>query len=445
MGRLDASWKAASKGRPQLALLTGRRRVGKTALVAAFADQRRSVIYTATREAMPAQLARFAERLAAVGTSTPIPSTFATWHEAFEFAAAIAQREPLLVGIDEVPYLTEVESSFGSIVQAAWDRIAHNTKPPKLMMLLTGSSRRVMTRLTAGGGPLFGRADLNLRLEPFALEEIGPFLRRLSPENRLMAYAVTGGYPRHLLAWDDAQTLAENISSLVQPGSILYDDAPLIVNEEFPTGLGFERVLLAIGRGRHAYGEIKTEADLRIETPIATLEQVGLIRGETPNGGPRRAAPHYVITDPYLRFWFGPLARIRQSVELGSDAAQVLTAGVWSTHLGSVFEDEARRHAIRLCGKGELPPATVGRWWRMGRNPIELDIIGRAEDRVVFAGEAKWSESIAGTRELASLKSKADAAFGQDPNRLDVLWSRRKVRAQPTHNFASYSVSDLVT
>ena len=226
----------------------------------------------------------------------------------------------LLVGIDEVPYLHEVDNAFGSVVQSAWEKILHSREASKLCLLLTGSSRRVMNRLTEGGGPLYGRAELHLRLEPFAFEQCRPFLPNLKAVDRLLAYSITGGYPRHLLAWDDQLGLEDNMRNLVRPGSLLYDDAPLIVNEEFPTGTGFERILLAIGRGRHSFGEIKTEADLRIETPLATLEQVGLERGEQPLSGPRRAAAHYVITDPYPRFCFGPLTRIRQGPELGGDA-----------------------------------------------------------------------------------------------------------------------------
>ena len=304
-------------------------------------------------------------------------------------------------------------------------------------------SRRVMDRLTGGSGPLFGRADPNLRLEPFAFEQVGAFVSKLSATDRLTTYAATGGYPLHLLAWDDRASLAENLRALARPGALLFDAAPQIVFEEFPAGVGFERVLRAIGRGRHSFGEIKTEADLRIETPLATLQHMGLVRGELPLGGPRHARPHYVLTDPYLRFWFGPLSRIRQSVEMGGDPATVLSAGSWLAHLGSVFEDEARRHGVRRVNAGDLPTSSIGRWWRTGRNPIELDVVGRAEDAVVFVGEAKWSDSSPGARDIAYLRDRADDSFGPSPDRLLVFWSRRPKRIRREGEVVSYSVDDM--
>jgi uncharacterized protein len=439
--RLEKQWVSLKSG-PQLVLLSGRRRVGKTSLVAEFARNRRSVFFTATREATAVQLKRFAEVASAIESPIPTPSTFANWHEALLFVAALAQSEALLVGIDEVPYLHEVDGAFGSVVQSAWEQILHSKVSSKLCLLLTGSSRRVMNRLTEGGGPLYGRAELHLRLEPFAFEQCRAFVPKLKPEDRLLAYAVTGGYPRHLLAWDDEVTLVENVRNLVRPGSLLYDDAPLIVNEEFPTGAGFERILLAIGRGRHSFGEIKTDADLRIEGPLATLEQVGLVRGEQPLAGPRRSAAHYVITDPYLRFWFGPLTRIRQGLELGGDASLVLKTGVWETHIGSVFEDEARRHAARMVLAGELPESFVGRWWRTGRQAVEIDVAGRSEDRFVLAGEAKWSSTITGEPQFNRLKASAEKAFGEDATRVHAIWSRKRVRTKTALD-RSFSLDDM--
>jgi uncharacterized protein len=410
--RLDRAWKNAANA-PQLVLLTGRRRVGKTALAAEFARRRRSVVLTATREAPAVQLSRFASALQTLGSAIPIPSTFENWFEAMLFAAALAVEDPLLVAIDEVPYLDEADSAFGSTIQAVFDRLLHqNAKPTKLMLLFTGSSRRVMNRLTEAGGPLFGRANLHLRLEPFAFEETSVFLSSLTAEDRFIAYCAAGGYPRHLLAWDSSATVSENLSDLLRPGSMLYDDAPMIVNEEFPSGSGYERILLAIGRGRHSFGEIATEAALRIEGPLSTLEQVGLVEAERSIGGPKRSHPHYVITDPYLRFWFGPVARMQQSIAIGGDPATVVRQEIWNQHLGLTFEREARRHAIRNVAKGILPVAAVGRWWRTGRNQAEFDVVGWIDDGPAFVGEAKWSANERVDLLARRLKLRADEVFG---------------------------------
>lgn len=437
--RLERVWSDVPTS-PQLVLLTGRRRVGKTALVAEFARRRRSIVLTATRESAGVQLARFAAQLQGLDPNAAVPSTFENWFEAIRFAAAAAVREPLLVGIDEVPYLDEADPAFGSTIQAAFDYLLHQrSHDTKVMLLLTGSSRRVMTRLTESGGPLYGRANLHLRLEPFAFEETGVFLRTLSAVDRFQTYSATGGYPRHLLAWDTSASLADNLQELLRPGSMLYDDAALIVNEEFPSGSGFERILLAIGRGRHAFGEIATEAAVRIEGPLATLEQIGLVVGERPVGGPKRAHPHYVINDPYLRFWFGPVARMQQSIAIGGNPANVLRQEMWTQHLAAVFEAEARRHAVRCVASGVLPLASVGRWWRTGRNAAELDVVGWLDDKPAFVGEAKWSGAERTDFLISRLTSKSIEVFGNDA--LPVATWTRGVRGR--RGPLSFTIDDM--
>jgi AAA+ ATPase superfamily predicted ATPase len=61
---LDTAWRRAQSGVPQLAVFWGRRRVGKTFLLTRFAEGKRAVYFTATRQdSMERQLARLAERV----------------------------------------------------------------------------------------------------------------------------------------------------------------------------------------------------------------------------------------------------------------------------------------------------------------------------------------------------------------------------------------------
>ena len=63
VARLEAAWSAAVRGEPQLVLLWGRRRVGKTFLASHFARTRRSVFFGATQQAESVELKRFAEAI----------------------------------------------------------------------------------------------------------------------------------------------------------------------------------------------------------------------------------------------------------------------------------------------------------------------------------------------------------------------------------------------
>jgi len=138
--RLGKACSLASSGRPQLAVLWGRRRVGKTFLLGHFVRGKRSVFFGATQQAETVELARFAEAVRrGLGDRAGdlVGNRFASWEAALRFVAALAVEQSLVVVLDEVPYLAASTPGFASIVQAVWDRLPPRTR---LLLVLCGSA-----------------------------------------------------------------------------------------------------------------------------------------------------------------------------------------------------------------------------------------------------------------------------------------------------------------
>ena len=53
---------------------------------------------------------------------------FPTWEAALQFFSAAATERPLLVVLDEVPYLARSTPGFASIVQVVWDHLRPGTR-----------------------------------------------------------------------------------------------------------------------------------------------------------------------------------------------------------------------------------------------------------------------------------------------------------------------------
>ncbi|MHB8621551.1 MAG: AAA family ATPase, partial [Chloroflexota bacterium] len=105
----------------QLGMLWGRRRVGKSRLLAHFAGQRRSVFHTATSRPARDELRGLSSAAAAILA----PSfrdlherPFTDWSDAFEFLAEAAVGEPLLLVLDEFPELVHVAPELPSVLRA---------------------------------------------------------------------------------------------------------------------------------------------------------------------------------------------------------------------------------------------------------------------------------------------------------------------------------------
>jgi hypothetical protein len=436
LARLEAAWQRARSGRPQLVVVWGRRRVGKTFLLAHFVRGKRSVFYGATEQAERIELARLAEAIREqLGERTfdLVGGAFASWEAALRALAALAAEEPLVVVLDEVPYLTRSTKGFASIVQMVWDHAMPGTR---LMLVLTGSAIGTIEGMLGPGGALRQRATELMRIDPLDPVQARAFLPRLDPISYFEAYAACGGYPLHLLSWDPMAGTERNLLRLAgTSGGVLLEDAAGILREELPDAVGYSRILAAIGRGRTRVADIAAEAGQRVEHPLSVLVGSGFVRRSVPIGAPVKARPIYEIADPYLAFWFGVVYPDLPQIEAGQGRAALRrNAQRWQRHLGWVFEEAARAHAARLVARGDLPEdLVVGRWWATSGEPCEVDVLGLRGPRTALLGEARWQAKPLGRRELRELMAKTGRVPEPVEEPIYALWGRggveRSVRA----------------
>jgi AAA+ ATPase superfamily predicted ATPase len=431
---LSEWWESSHGGR--VALVWGRRRVGKTALLSAFAQGRRTVFHTgAGRTARDelAVLSRAAESVCATTARDLQRRPFADWDDALEGLAACAAEEPLLLVLDEFPELLGVSPELPGVLRAFWDRAREHTR---LRILLCGSAVRTMQAIQEERAPLYGRIDLTLALYPFAPHEAAAMLRTLSPADRALVWGLVGGIPLYLTWWDQQRSVRENLARLVcRPGGRLLDEGRLVLATEGDTGDLGQLVLRAIAAGATKHREI--EQAVRAE-PARTLErliELRLIERVVPitEVGSRTRRRSYRIADNFLAFWLGLVEPYRAEIERGLGPS-ILTPLMQrlDDHMGSRWEEAFRSHLRRLAAEGALVPGVVriGPFWSE-RPPVEIDAValaGRREEAVLL-GEAKWARSADGGRLVRELERKASAL----PLLADDLRYATCTRERPTN------------
>jgi AAA+ ATPase superfamily predicted ATPase len=426
LAELEAAWARAESGQPELAVVWGRRRVGKTWLLTHFAEGKRSIYFTATRQdADERQLRRFAEHIAEqLGEEVRdlVPDTFPTWEAALRFVTRLAEAAPLLVVLDEAPRLTVGHADFADTVSAFWE---NRVREQRLMVVLSGSAVAVMEQMLGPQGGLHRRAGIERRMDPFTATEARAFLPDLAPEDFLQAYSACGGYPLHLKRWSTGRAIQENLLEMAfTPGGLLLRDAPDIVSEDLDWRGGYERVLTAMAGGARRRSRIAGRAQQRIDYTLDRLRRAGYVQIVRPLGENGSADPLYEITDVYLAYWFGVLRDDADLIEGGQGrAVSERTAGRWQTHLARVFEAAAREHVGRLIAAGELPVETVvGRWWK--DETVEIDVLAALPAGPVLVGECRWQAKPIGQRDLTELRRKA-AHLSAPPGGLTyAFWSR---------------------
>ena len=122
-------------------VIRGRRQVGKSRLAQEFCDRAGVpyLFYTATKGASPVEaVTAFLAELS--NSSVPrdrglVPAEpTASWPDAFRVLAAVLPDSPVVIVLDELPWLAEQDEIFDGALQTAWDRLL--SRRPVLLLLL---------------------------------------------------------------------------------------------------------------------------------------------------------------------------------------------------------------------------------------------------------------------------------------------------------------------
>ncbi|MEU0569070.1 ATP-binding protein [Nonomuraea sp. NPDC005983] len=181
-----------------LGIVSGRRRMGKTYLLRALVETHGGFYFGATAATETESLRQFGAAIA-VHVGSPAPFSFATWDDAISYLFGLAAppgEEPLLVVIDEFPYLAKAAPELPSLIQREIDRF--QGAESRMRLLLCGSAMSVMGGLLASTAPLRGRAQLELVVRPFGYQAAADFWGVIdSPALAARLHAVVGGTPAY--------------------------------------------------------------------------------------------------------------------------------------------------------------------------------------------------------------------------------------------------------
>jgi AAA+ ATPase superfamily predicted ATPase len=390
---------------PSMAVLYGRRRVGKTFLLQHTFPPRRLFHFTAS-DATPELNRRALLEAVSRWTGSDIRmQDFPTWRRVFELILQLGGDEPVVVVLDEYQYLHGGhDENIDSALAAVWE--SHVNRRPKgrpFLLVLCGSIIRVMERLDGAENPLYGRLDWKGRLDPFDYFDTARMATFRQPRDRALAYGIYGGTPRYLATIDTNKTLPQNVvRSVLSPnGNVRIQVETAIAQEHGLRELSeYNAILSAIGLGATQRNEIAMQTGLAqtfaFRTRLEKLVELGLIEA-TRNFGASASEPYrYRVSDPALRFYYGVVTRYRSELELDDPME------IWRKHIveeldaymGLVFERVAQQAYVRLRPAMEFPIVREwGRWEGLDRDrrQTEIDIVARRTDGAMLTGAVKWS------------------------------------------------------
>jgi uncharacterized protein len=366
-------------------VVTGRRRVGKTALLRKLCDENDGLYHQAVEGTAPQQLLHLCEevgdRLSIFAATTP-PS----WSEFFKLLAR--ERLPRLIVLDEFPYLTQGDAMLPSLLQK-W--VDHELPKHRTLLVIAGSSQSMMdSHVLRREAPLYGRAILQLHLQPLSYDLFcRAFRRRVDQAASFSRYSLVGGVPQYWQWLSGSSPIEQAERLFFQPSVLLAQEPVYSLREEGVTGTLPKAILDLIGRGVSKLGKLAARLNTspgNLSRPLALLLELGLIQRELPFGETERSSKRtlYRIDDPALAFYYGIYLPQRSrwftlSTKAKASLLELHTSRVWETFCRQTYPGSRR-------------------YWE---SQVEIDLVAPFEANRHLVAECKWQHLSA--REEAGL------------------------------------------
>ena len=414
-----------------MVVLYGRRRVGKTALLAEFLKGKPGLYFLATEESEEINRQNFRELVADFLRDDLLRGTSLTrWEDVFLWLLRQKSPERMVIALDEFQYLGKANKAFPSILQKIWDQILSKEN---VMLVLCGSLVSMMVSQTLSyDSPLYGRRTAQIRLAPVPFRHYGKFFPQVGKTARELVelYAVTGGVPRYIQEFRDGGDIYAAIEEHVfRPSAFLFDEPRFLLQHEVGEVGGYFSILRAIAAGNRKLSKIATvlrQKQTNLPRYLNVLQDLDLLEREIPitEAHPEKSKKGiYRIKDNFIAFWFSFVYPNLSYIESGHAeiASEKLRRNFVDHHVGFVYEGCCRELLWQMSAENKLPfrIGRAGRWW--DNHGTEIDVVALApEENCLLAGECKFWKSPVGMNVLVELQRKAQAVEWKKEDRKTV-------------------------
>ncbi|MBA2416773.1 MAG: ATP-binding protein [Geodermatophilaceae bacterium] len=394
-----------------LGVVSGRRRQGKSFLLQELCAASGGFYFAAT-EATEAESLRAFGRELAQQLRLAVPLALTSWEQALDAVLGLGVDTPIVVVLDEFPYLCKAAPSLPSTVQRALGPRRGERLGSRTRLVLCGSALSFMGRLLSGSAPLRGRSGLDLTVATFDPRLAADFWGITDWDLALRVHAVVGGTPayRREFVRDDSPAGAGDFDAWVcravlNPASPLFKEARYLLAEEADLRdlALYHSVLAAVAAGRTVRGGIANYIGRRDDTlrhPLTVLEDAGFLTRSADPFRPARSS--YRIAEPLLTFYhsvmrpeWSRLERPGRAAEVWRDAQERFRSQVLGPHFETICRWWTGQHADPATFGGQ--PARVSSGVvndPAGRGKYEVDVVATdSSGRLLVLGEAKYGET----------------------------------------------------
>lgn len=387
-------------------VVTGRRRIGKTSLIAKAYEDTPFLYFFVARKAESDLCENFQDEMEQK-LGIPMLGRSRKFSEIFEYLMRLSVERSFTLVIDEFQEFFRVNRGVFSEMQDIWDRYE---KQSHINLLVCGSVYSMMQKIFKDKKePLYGRSTGELKVLPFRPSVIKEIMAEANPgyakEDLLALFTFTGGVAKYIQLIVDAGEVTKDaiIDYIIGPNSTFVSEGRNNLVEEFGKDYGvYFSILSCIARGKNTRSEIEDVIGKEVGGYLTNLEkEFELIRKRQPlfeKSATKNV--RYEIDDVFYCFWFRFIFKYGYILEIENYAKlREIVRRDYETFSGLMLERYFHRVAVE-SGKW----TRIGRWWdRKGENEIDMITEDELMNAVTFYEIKRQADNII----LADLQTKA--------------------------------------
>ncbi len=393
---------ALESARPELIVVYGRRRIGKTFLIReTYKDHIQFEFSGINKVSLKEQLKSFHLSLSTKKFKCPIPTDWIeAFHQLSQYIDKLKSKDKKVIFIDEFPWLDTRKSNFLPAFDHFWNSRASKRKD--LVVVICGSAASYMIKsIVKNKGGLHNRLTQTIQLAPFNLQETELFLKhkkvKFARYDILQLYMALGGVPYYLEKIKTGESVAQALDRLCfsKNGFLRIEFSHVFASlfDHYQNHEAIIRTLATVRKGlrrNQIVSKIKIDTGGTLTKTLTDLEESGFIEKYTPYKGTKDSL--YRLTDEYSMFYIKFIESTKPtSRSLWMKMQRQPSYKIWS---GFSFETICIKHVeqIKEALKISGIHSTHGSWIEKNTsNSAQIDLLIDRDDNVINLCEMKFS------------------------------------------------------
>ena len=392
---------ALESDRPELIVVYGRRRIGKTFLIREVYKKYTQFEFSGIHKApLKDQLKNFHLTLSSKIPNTNMPSD---WIEAFhqlgQYIGKLKSKKKKVIFIDEFPWLDTRKSNFLPAFDNFWNSYA-STRDDLIVVICGSAASYMIKNIIKSKGGLHNRLTQKIHLVPFNLYEAEQLLKhnkvKLSRYDILQVYMTVGGVPHYLEKILPGESVSQAIDRLCfdKDGFLRseFNNVFASLFDQYENHEAIIRTLATVRKGltrNEVLSKSKIGSGGTLTKTLTELEEAGFIENYSPFHGTKNSI--FRITDEYSLFYIKYIEKNKfsgRAVWMKMQGQQ--SYKIWS---GFSFETICIKHieqikeGLKISGIN----SSYGSWIEKNTpNSAQIDLLINRDDNIINLCEIKF-------------------------------------------------------